>query len=173
MTKESNILNLSFDHYNVMPSKDDVKQIYIDTSLLHEWIARLMRGEKGEDTEIIKFLRDHEEITRFISIFTIAELVESLLFHEKRIRDYMKKRETVESLAQILMETTGIRIVEYEKRDEHVGIFISPKIVDYVAKCGSIKDAVHVCIAEHEDLWLVTHDKKFGKLKPLYNILFF
>ena len=151
-----------------MPSKNDVKQIYIDTSLLREWIARLMRGEKEEDTQIIKFLREHEEIKKFISVFTIAELVENLLFKEKRIKDFMRKQEVVESFSQILMDTTGIKIIEQERKEEHVGIFISPKIVDYVAKCGSIKDSIHVCIAEHEDLWLVTHDNNFGRLKPLY-----
>lgn len=152
-----------------MPSKNDVKQIYIDTSLLHGWFARLMRGEKEGNTEIVKFLIDQKEIKKFISIFTIAELVESLLFHEKRIRDYMKKKEVIESFAEILIETTGIRILELEKRDEHKGIFISPKIVEYTALCGSVKDAIHVVIAEHEDLWLITHDNKIGKIKPLYN----
>lgn len=149
--------------------KDDIKQIYIDTSLLHEWFARLMRQEKTEkDPEIILFHREHNEIKKFISIFTIAELVESLLFHEKRIREHMKKLELIEHFANLLMETTGIKIIEYEKKNGHGGIFISPRIIKCTGICGSVKDAIHVCIAEHEDLWLVTHDSKFGKLKPLY-----
>ena len=27
---------------------------------------------------------------------------------------------------------------------------------------------IHVCIAEHEDLWFVTHDNKLGEIKQLY-----
>lgn len=156
-----------------MPKKDDIKQIYIDTSLLLEWFSRLMRGESSRDEpRIIKFLREQKEIKKFISIFTIAELVEDLLFHEKRIRDYMKRKEVIESFANILMQTTDIKIIEYERQDEHAGIFISPDIVKYTAACGSVKDAIHVCIAEHEALWLVTHDDKFGRIKPSYeNIL--
>lgn len=150
-------------------AKDDIKQIYIDTSLLHEWFARLMRKERIElYPEIILFLRKHDEIKKFISIFTIAELVESLLFHEKRIREHMKKLELIEYFVNLLMETTGIKIIELEKKGGHKGIFISPNIIKYTAVCGSVKDAIHLCVAEHEDLWLVTHDDKFGKLKPLY-----
>ncbi len=150
-------------------TKDDIKQIYIDTSLLREWFARLMREEKTEkDPEIILFLREHTEIKKFISIFTIAELVESLLIHEKKIHRYMKNIQLISSFAQLLIETTGIKIIELEKKDEHKGIFISPNVIKYTGICGSVKDAIHVCIAEHEDLWLVTHDDKFGKLKPLY-----
>jgi len=152
-----------------MATKDEITQVYIDTSLLLEWFARLMREDKRDDEpRIIKFLREQREIKKFISIFTIAELVEDLLFHEKRIKYHMKKIELIESFAKSLMETTAIRIIEMEKDDEHKGIFISPNIVKYTAICGSIKDAIHVCIAEHEDLWLVTHDDKIGKLKPSY-----
>ena len=149
--------------------KEDIVQIYIDTSLLNEWFARLMRGEKPEkDPEIIRFLGAYKDIEKFISIFTIAELVESLLFHEKRIRDHMKKMEIIESFAKLLMETTGLKIIELEKKDEHKGVFISPQVVKYTSICGSVKDAIHVCIAQYEDLWLITHDNKFGRLKPLY-----
>lgn len=148
--------------------KEDIKQIYIDTSLLQEWFARLMRNERKEEPKILEFLRERKEITKFISIFTIAELVENLLFHEKRIRDFMKRTQVIESFAELLMQTTGIKIIEFEKEDEHTGIFVSPNIVKYTGICGSVKDAIHVCIAEHEDLWLITHDDKIGKLKPLY-----
>ena len=152
-----------------MSTKDDINQIYIDTSLLHEWFAGVMRGEKIEsDPEIIRFLRENKELKKFISIFTIAELVEDLLFHEKKIRGHMKKLEVIESLSRLLIQITGIEIIELEKRDEHKGIFISPNVVKYTSICGSVKDATHVCIAEHEDLWLVTHDNKIGKLKYLY-----
>ena len=152
-----------------MSTKDDINQIYIDTSLLHEWFARLMRGEKQYyEPKIIAFLRKHSEINKFISIFTIAELVESLLFREKGIHDHMKKLETINSFVQVFVETTGIKIIEFEKKDVHRGIFISPNIVKYTAECGEVKDAIHVCIAEHEDLALVTHDDKFGRIKPLY-----
>ena len=107
--------------------KDEIRKIYIDTSLLHDWFARLMRNEKDPDTDSIKFLRDRKDVDKFISIFTIAELVESLLFHEKGIRDYMKKLEVIESFSKLFMQTTGVKVIEFEKEGEHKGIFISPK----------------------------------------------
>src|SRR3989344_5988756 len=126
--------------------KDEIRKIYIDTSLLHDWFARLMRNEKDPDTDSIKFLRDRKDVDKFISIFTIAELVESLLFHEKGIRDYMKKLEVIESFSKLFMQTTGVKVIEFEKEGEHKGIFISPKIVKYTSICESVKDAAHVCI---------------------------
>jgi hypothetical protein len=151
-----------------MAAKDEIKQVYLDTNLLREWFARLMRKETREDPRIIKFLREHDEIKKFVSIFTIAELVESLLFHETRIRDHMKEVKVIGSFAQVLMETTGIKVIELEKEDDHRGIFVSPNVVKYTGICGSLKDAIHVCIAEHEDLWLITHDDKIGKLNSIY-----
>ncbi|GEM_PF-3237839 len=43
-----------------------------------------------------------------------------------------------------------------------------PEVIQFTAKIGDVRDAVHVCIAKHEDLYLVTKDDGIGKVQEIY-----
>lgn len=150
-----------------MVSRDDIKQVYVDTNLVYEWFSRLMRSEKREEPKIIKFFCEHKEIKKFVSIFTVAELIEKLLFKQDGIKEHMKNKEMVLSFLRSLMQMTGIQIIGFKEEDEG-SIFVSSKIIEYTVICRSMKDAIHVSIAKQENLWFLTHDDEIGKLKPAY-----
>lgn len=153
-----------------MLTKEYMKQVYIDTSVLEGWFIKLMKEEDPEDIRIIKFLRNHEEIKAFISPFTVAEIIESLLSDNSRIRirPHMRNYENIKAFTKMLLETTGLNVLKYETKDGKPGFFMSHRVADYTAICKSVKDTIHVCIAEHENLCFVTHDIKIPLLKSLY-----
>ena len=143
-------------------------KLYIDTSLIYEPIRRMLVNEKPFETEFTDFLIGHPEIERTISIFTVAEIVENLLFREKRILEYKRNIDAILTLVKVIQNTYSIDVIEYEIKDGQKGFFVLSDLIALTGKLGNIKDAIHVCIAKHENLMLVSHEDKFGVVKDIY-----
>src|SRR3989338_4797801 len=147
---------------------DKPTDLYVDTSLIYEWCRRLMADEKCEDTYFVAFMINHTEIRYFTSLIAIAELARKLLFEEKRVRDYKKNINTIWFVVSAFQESTGLRIIEHEKTGDAPLSFTDPDIIELVARLEDVNDSLHVCIAKHESLTLVTHEDKFGRIKEFY-----
>ena len=159
-----------------MPSKKDLERVYLDTSVVLPWFQNLMRGTKDsrgtiETPEIIEFLIARPEIAKYISYFTIAEIVKELMFKTDKVRSHLKRLEIVQSFVLTFQGTIpNLSIIELEEsKNGEKGILIPiPELLQYTALIGDTSDAIHVCIAKHEDIYLVTKDDKVGKVKILY-----
>lgn len=159
-----------------MTTKDDLKHVYLDTSVILPWFQNMLQNKKDskghiEAPKIIQFLVDHPEIEKYISYFTIAEIVEELLFKTDKIKDYMKRLEHVKAFVEVFQLTIpNLSIIEQEEsKNGESGILIpAPELLEYTAKIGDVKDAIHVCIAKHEDIYMVTKDDKVGKAQSVY-----
>ena len=148
----------------------NIKRIYLDNSLLVGWFLPYLQDIKNPKTpKIIEFLSMHREIEVFISFFTIAELVEDLMFKEPRVKDYRKNMNNVLDLIDILTESLKIKRIIHKDKNELEGNFIPKNIVEFTSICGSLKDSVHVSIAKYQDLYFVTHDKKITLLGSAYD----
>ena len=150
--------------------KTGTKRIYLDNSLLIGWFLPYMRGiTPKEEPDIIQFLLKHPEIEVFISNFSIAELMESLLHGNiKGIRECNKKQEFVMSLLNALRELVNFQIITHKGKNEIEGNFITKDVIPFTVCCKQPKDAIHVAIAQYENLCLVTHDTKSTVLSGLY-----
>ncbi|MBI4170847.1 MAG: hypothetical protein HY514_04075 [Candidatus Aenigmarchaeota archaeon] len=155
-----------------MPSKKDLMRVYLDNSTIEPWFeAILIEGKHMKTPGFIQFLIVHKEIEKFISSFTVAELVEKLMFHTEKVRPFMKKLELIEGFVNTFQQTIpNLTIIEEEQAPNgQRGLFISvPELIQFTAKIGDIKDAIHVCIAKHEDLYLVTKDDNIGRVQDIY-----
>ena len=155
-----------------MTLKDDMKRVYLDNSVIEPWFEGIMTGNKQLQTsKFIDFLILHTEIEKFISTFTIAELIEKLLFKTNNIKSYMKEKSKIEDFVEAFRQTIpNLKILEDEvSQNGQKGLFICAEdLLAFTTKIGSSKDSVHVCIAKHEDLYFVTKDDKIGRVKELY-----
>ena len=61
-----------------------------------------------------------------------------------------------------------VLILEKSKKGKEGLIIAVPELWNYTAQHGQTTDAIHVCIAMHEDFWFITKDDRIGKLKELY-----
>ncbi len=153
-----------------MPGKKDLLKVYLDTSVILPWFENIMANKK-ETPMIIQFLIEHSEIEKYISAFTIAELVENLMFKSNKIRDYMKKSQYIIDFIETFRHTIpNLKIIELEEsKNGKKGLLISvPELIEFTSIIGSVKDSIHVCIAMHEDIYIVTKDDKVGKVQTLY-----
>ena len=147
------------------------ENIYPDTSIIREWFVRIIVGDR-RDVETIEFLRKHKEINKFISIYGVAELIETLK-KEPSIQHKKLTKEFIWDLIKALQNTlTNLKIIEEYAEPEGVskyrGIVLSSEIVDFTYLCGDLKDSIHVEIAKNNDLLFVTKDDEVGRVKELY-----
>lgn len=146
------------------------ENIYPDTSIIREWFVRIILGDR-RDVETVEFLRKHEEINKFISIYGIAELIETLK-KEPRIQHKKLTKEFIWDMIRALQNTlTNLKIIEEDIAEgisKYKGIVLSSEIIDFTFLCGDLKDSIHVEIAKNNDLLFVTKDDKVGKVKELY-----
>ncbi len=153
-----------------MVGKKDLMKVYLDTSVILPWFQNIMT-ENNETPMIIRFLVEHPEIEKYISSFTVAELVEKLMFKTDKIRDHMKKLEIITSFIDVFQRTIpNLYIIELEEsKNGERGILIPiPELIEYISVIGNVKDAIHVCIAKHEDIYIVTKDDEIGRIQSLY-----
>ncbi|GEM_PF-4580887 len=109
----------------VVASKKDLMRVYLDNSTIEPWFESIM-AQRPETSGFIQFLIDHQEIEKFISSFTVAELVEKLMFHTDRIRPFMKKLELIEAFVKTFQQTIpNLTIIEEERSSNgQRGLFI-------------------------------------------------
>lgn len=153
----------------IYKSRNDLKfveSIYIDVSIFREWLVRTIIG-RSKDVYYVKFLSEHNEFEKFISVFGIAEIVETLK-KEPRVQHIDLTREFILGLIDTLRNTAKIEVIEEEGEGLYKGFTVSPKIVEFTFVCGDLKDSIHVEIAKNNKLLLVTKDDAIGKLKELY-----
>ncbi len=145
-------------------------KIYVDTNCILDWFVRMLRDEKKEEPELIEFIREHQEIQYFTSLFTIAEITEHILYKKEgeRIKQYKKNIETIKAMSNGLKEALGLRIIEDEMGGETPLSFTDPDVIQVTKVMHSAKDAVHFCIAKHNKLTFVSHEDRFGELKEYY-----
>ena len=159
-----------------MASKKDLLRVYLDTCVVEPWFKNMIQSKKDdknqtETPEIIQFLIAHPEIEKYISYFTIAELVEILMFKTDKVRDHMKRLEIIGAFVEAFQRTIpNLRIIVLEEsKNGEKGLLIPiPELLKYTALIGEVKDAIHVCIAKHEDIFIVTKDDKIGKVQSVY-----
>ncbi len=144
------------------------EKIYLDVNIFREWFVRMIRGEKGK-VFYIEFLSKRDEIEKHISIFGIAELIETLK-KEPRVQHKKLTKELILALIDALRNTIGLEIIEEDKiqKEKFRGFFVSPKIVEFTYLCGDLKDSIHVEIARNNDLLFITKDDKIGQVKVIY-----
>ena len=155
-----------------MSLKDDLKKVYLDNSTIEPWFEGIMTNNiKLLTSGFINFLIEHKEILKFISTFTVAELIEKLLFKTNNIKQYMKKKSKIEDFVETFRCTIpNLKILEDEtSRTGEKGLFICAEdLLAFTTKIGSTKDAIHICIAKHEGLYFVTKDDDAGRVQSIY-----
>lgn len=78
--------------------------------------------------------------------------MEELLFRTSKVKLHMRK----------------LQLVEESKNGEKGLLIPVPELLEYTALIGYVKDAIHVCVAKHEDIYIVTKDDKVGKVQQVY-----
>lgn len=159
-----------------MPFKQDLMRVYLDTCVILPWFQNIIIGKKDnkgqiETPRIIQFLIDHSEIEKYVSAFTVAELVKELMFKTDRVKPHMKRLEYVQSFIETFQLTIpNLNIIELEEsKNGDKGILIPvPDLIKYTSLIGDVPDAIHVCIAKHEDIYMVTKDDKVGRVQSVY-----
>ena len=153
-----------------MTNRKDLMKVYLDTNVILPWFENIMSG-KNETPNVILFLVDHPEIEKYISSFTIAELVEHLMFKTDRIKGFMRKLDIITSFVEAFQNTIpNLSIIELEEsKNGDFGILVPiPELIEYTSVIGSVSDSIQVCIAKHEDIYIVTKDDDIGKVQSLY-----
>lgn len=144
------------------------ERAYLDINIFREWFVRTIRGDT---TPIfyVEFLSEHTEIEKRISIFSIAEIVETLL-KEPELQGWKLTKEWILSLIVIFRDAIGVKIIEEDEnyKGQYRGFVVSPKIVEFTYLCGDLKDSVHVDIAKSNDLLFITKDDEIGRVKNAY-----
>ncbi|MBI2583045.1 MAG: PIN domain-containing protein [Candidatus Aenigmarchaeota archaeon] len=133
------------------------KKVYLDTNIVYGFFQNIIRG-KMDHPEIIKFLAERKDVEKYISTFTVAEIVENLL---KEFPYRSLKKDYIMSLVDTLRLTVDLKILQET-------IELSGELVDFVYECKDAKDSLHVLIAKKNDLFFITRDDKVGILKSLY-----
>ena len=118
---------------------------------------------------IIEFLSEHEEIDKFISLISVAELVCALKY-DKEFRRFSVKTSYIQKLLEELQSTMDLKIIltEKVKRTRIEGVIISSNIVKYLNKHNHLVDCIHLDIAKSHELCFLTDEKKMGNLKTFY-----
>lgn len=144
-----------------------IDKIYLDTNLLIGWFKWILKKKKrkGDEPKITKFLSEHEEISTFISSFSVIEIVGVIS------NDYKKPDGTpkytlndIKSFIENLNKYLKITVLE-EKRIVSLPI---KKLIGISRRCRHLADSIHVYLAEKEDIWFITTEVKLGRLKPYY-----
>lgn len=147
---------------------ETAERVYLDINIFREWFVRTI---KNDITPVfyVQFLSERSEIEKHISIFSIAELVETLL-KEPELQGWRLTKEWISSLIEIFKDTISAKIIEEDEgyKGKYRGFYVSPKIVELTYLCGDLKDSIHVDIARTSDLLLITKDDKVGRVKAVY-----
>ena len=86
-------------------------EIYLDTSLLIGWFKHILeKRKKTEEPEIIEFLNNKPEIKRYISVITVAEIIEVL--KSKDFKNYKLEKSYILDLIVNLRNTLNLIIIE-------------------------------------------------------------
>lgn len=114
-------------------------------------------------------LSEHKEIEKFISLFSIAELVHTLKYG-KSFRKFKINFKTIESLIEELQGIVGFDIILKDKIKgvKLNGIVVSGDIIKFLDEHNHILDCIHVDVAKSHDLFFITYEKKIGRIKDLY-----
>ena len=144
------------------------ERAYLDINIFREWFVRTI---KNDSTPVfyVQFLSEHGEIEKFISVFSIAEIVETLL-KEPELQGIKLTKEWITSLIEIFKDTVKVEVLEEDKafKGKYRGFYVSPKIVEFTYLCGDLKDSIHADIAKNHSLLLVTKDDDVGRVKAVY-----
>ncbi len=155
------------------------RRIYLDTNILVGWFkSQLSVGQTKSklidhlrrfgprNPDVIKFLINHRDIEKFISIFTIAEIVHVLKYSDE-FKGYDLELATIKWLMELLQEAVGFSVIKEVSLGGNSikGVIISPDIVDFVDKHSHIIDCIHIDIAKHNELTFVSNERDLGKMK--------
>jgi hypothetical protein len=147
------------------------EKIYIDNSVLIRWFLHKLHPKKHKtEPQIIRFLTEHKEIEKFISIVSVAELVHTIRYG-KDFQGFGLKLSYIRDLLMKLQNVTDLKIISKEKISgaEINGVVISENVINYVDKHRHLIDCIHVDLAKSHDLYFITHEKDMGILKEFYD----
>lgn len=145
-------------------------KIYIDNNLLVRWFLHKLHPKKFKnEPQVIKFLSDHQEIEKYISIVSVAELVRTVR-HGDDFQGFGLKLNYIRDLLTELQNVTGLKIISKEKFNNVGinGVVISENIINFVDRHRHLIDCIHVDLAKSHDLFFITHDRDIGVLKEYY-----
>ena len=137
-----------------------VEKIYLDTNLLIGFFKNIIQKEKkpSEYPLIIDFLAKHNEIEKFISIFSIAEIIEVL---RRTYSANNLSKEYILGLVDTLSASIDLKVIKEAS--------LSDRIIDYTYLCNDAKDAIHIDICRASEMWFITADDKCGRVKGAYD----
>ena len=145
-------------------------KIYIDNNLLIRWfLHRFYPRKHKREPQIIRFLSEHKEIKKYISLISVAELVHTLKYG-KEFQNFKLDLNYIRVLIEELQNIVGFDIIQKQKVNgmEINGIVISGDVVKFVNVHEHLIDCMHIDIAKSHELFFITHEKKIGQLKKLY-----
>lgn len=146
------------------------EKIYIDNSLLVRWFLRRLHPKKFKtEPQIIRFLTEHKEIKKFISILSVAELVHTLKYSKDFQSFGLKLSYILDSLAELL-KAMDVEVISRENIGgmEIDGVIVSENVVKFVDMHQHLVDCIHVDLAKSHDLFFITHERDMGVLKEFY-----
>lgn len=136
-----------------IPSK-----IYLDTNLLYGWFQNQLNTKKSP-SRIVKFLNERcKDIEKFISVYSIAELVVDL---KQEFQDREISIKKIAYLFDILKDTIGLKII--------LEIKLTGAVIEFAELCDDHNDAIHIEAAKNENLTLITKDEDIGRVKDAYS----
>lgn len=149
-------------------------KVYIDTCILYRWFLWKFYPRKyGKEPKIIRYLSEENSKTRsYVSIITIAELVELLRF-DGNFKDKNLGSDTIIALINELQNILNLEIINYKNikmgDNSFNGIIVSDNIVKFAEFHKEIIDCIHVDIAKSCELCFLTDETKIGSMKSFYN----
>jgi hypothetical protein len=146
-------------------------KIYIDNSVLIRWFLHKLFPKKHKNIpQIIRFLTEHKEIKKFISILSVAELVHTLKYGKDFQSFRLKLNYILDSLVE-LQKAMDMEVITKENISgmEINGIIISENVVKFVDNHQHLLDCIHADLAKSHDLFFITHEKNMGVLKEFYD----
>ncbi len=161
----------------------NLEEVYLDTCILIgclEWLIKkgyhkisyfdkLLRRDK-EQPFVIVFFKEHEKVTKWISLVSEAEIMKILKFDNK-FKKYNLTYEQIIGLIEILREILNFRtIVEFEKDGKTIkGNLVTGDIRKYAYEHDHIIDCIHVDISRQNELLFITEESRLPKLNKLTN----
>ena len=147
------------------------QKIYLDNSLLVRWFLRKLKPEKYEqEPQIIRFLSGLTGVEKFISLISLAELINTLK-HGDDFKRYNLTLPIIGALIEEMQSTVGFKIITTEniRGTEVEGIIITPFVLRLIDIHGELADCLYVDIARRNSLSFITHESRIGRLKELYD----
>ncbi len=145
-------------------------KIYIDNSLLVRWFLHKLHPKKFKtEPQIIRFLTEHREIRKYISILSVAELVHTLKYGRDFQSFGLPLNFILDSLSE-LIKSMEIEVISRENFSgtKINGIIVTENIIKFVDKHQHLADCIHVDLAKSHDLFFITHERDMGVLKEFY-----